>query len=78
MKNSLRLQVAGNLSTPDFIAIGISLITAYLGLFSGDKYFSKELVLFLMFFNGLELSFVLLMGKSFAHYKQTISNFLTP
>ncbi len=76
MKNSLRLQVGGNLSTPDFIAIGISLITAYLGLFSGHKSFSKELVLFLLFLNGLDLSLVLLMGKSFAQYKQTISNFL--
>ncbi len=76
MKNSLRLQVGGNLSTPDFIAVGISLITAYLGLFSGHKSFSKELVLFLLFLNGLDLSLVLLMGKSFAQYKQTISNFL--
>lgn len=76
MKNTVRLRVPGNLSTPDMIAIGISLIAAYLGMFSGHKSFSKELVLFLLFLNSLDLTLVLLMGKSFAQYKQTISNFL--
>ena len=76
MKNSLRLSFSDNLSTPDLIALGISLIAAYLGLFSGHKSFSKELVLFLLFLNSLDLSLVLLMGKSFAQYKETISSFL--
>ncbi|HAC64403.1 MAG TPA: hypothetical protein DCF68_12890 [Cyanothece sp. UBA12306] len=76
MKNTLRLGSSENLSTPDFMAIGISLIAAYLGLFSGHKSFSKELVLFLLFLNSLDLSLVLLMGKKFAQYKETISSFL--
>ncbi len=76
MKSALRLSFSDNLSTPDFIALGISLIAAYLGLFSGHKSFSKELVLFLLFLNSLDLSLVLLMGKSFAQYKETISSFL--
>ena len=76
MRNTLRLRVPGNLSNPDLIAIGISLIAAYLGLFSGHKSFSKELVLFLLFLNSLDLTLLLFMGKTFAEYKQTISRFL--
>ena len=76
LKNTFRLSIPRNISTPDFLAIGISLTAAYLGLFSGHKSFSKELILFLLFLNGLDLTFILLNGKSFADYKETVINFL--
>lgn len=76
MKTVIQRSVFQNLSFPDLLAIGISLIAAYLGLFSGHKSFSKELVLFLLFINSLDLTFLLLSGSSFENYKQTIANFL--
>ena len=76
MKNTLLRRVPGNLSNSNLIAIGMSLIAAYLGLFSGHKSFSKELVLFLLFLNSLDLTLVLLKGKTLEDYKQTISSFL--
>lgn len=76
LKNTLRLTIPQNLSFPDFLAISISLTAAYLGLFSGHKSFSKELVLFLLFLNSLDLTFILLSGKAFADYKKTVVNFL--
>ena len=76
LKNTFRLSIPRNISTPDFLAVGISLVAAYLGLFSGHKSFSKELILFLLFLNSLDLTFILLSGKTFTDYKETIINFL--
>lgn len=76
LKNTFRLTIPRNLSVPDFLAIGISLIAAYIGLFSGHKSFSKELILFLLFLNSLDLTFILLNGRTFADYKETVINFL--
>ncbi len=76
MKRALSLDPAGNLSTANILAIAISITAAYMGLFSGHKSFSKELILFLLFLNGLDLAFVLGSGKGFSDYRRSMISFL--